>query len=176
MKINLNGKWRFKKVADSNYRNGSVPGGIMNDLLENGMADDPYYRDNEYAAYELFRHDYEYTREIAVDKKVLDKDSIRLICDGIDTLSEIYLNEKLIARTDNMHRRWVFDIKPYLAEVNVIKIIIKSPVDFIEKAWTVKNDIWGVCAKDGYQYIRKAHYMFGWDWGPAIPDGGIWRD
>jgi beta-mannosidase len=176
VKINLNGKWRFKKAADSDYKDGSVPGCIMNDLIENSMADDPYYRDNEYAAYDLFRHDYEYTREITVDKKVLDKDSIRLICEGIDTLSEIYLNGKLIGETDNMHRRWVFDIKPYLDEVNVIKVIIKSPVDFIEKAWAEKNNIWGVCAKDGYQYIRKAHYMFGWDWGPAIPDGGIWRD
>ena len=27
----------------------------------------------------------------------------------------------------------------------------------------------------GYPHIRKAHYMFGWDWGPQLPDMGIWR-
>lgn len=27
----------------------------------------------------------------------------------------------------------------------------------------------------GYQHIRKAHCMFGWDWGPKLPDLGIWR-
>lgn len=31
-------------------------------------------------------------------------------------------------------------------------------------------------AMEGNQYIRKAHSMFGWDWGPQLPDMGIWRD
>jgi beta-mannosidase len=29
--------------------------------------------------------------------------------------------------------------------------------------------------KGGVSYLRKAHYMFGWDWGPVLPDMGIWR-
>ncbi|MFA9381057.1 MAG: glycoside hydrolase family 2 protein, partial [Acetanaerobacterium sp.] len=29
---------------------------------------------------------------------------------------------------------------------------------------------------DGFSHIRKAHCMFGWDWGPRLPDAGIWRD
>ena len=28
----------------------------------------------------------------------------------------------------------------------------------------------------GFPYLRKAHCMFGWDWGPRLPDAGIWRD
>ena len=27
----------------------------------------------------------------------------------------------------------------------------------------------------GFANIRKAHYMFGWDWGPRIPDAGLFR-
>lgn len=27
----------------------------------------------------------------------------------------------------------------------------------------------------GFPLIRKAHYMFGWDWGPHLPDAGIFR-
>jgi len=27
----------------------------------------------------------------------------------------------------------------------------------------------------GFPHIRKAHCMFGWDWGPRLPDAGIWR-
>ena len=27
----------------------------------------------------------------------------------------------------------------------------------------------------GESYIRKGHWMFGWDWGPQLPDAGIWR-
>ena len=28
---------------------------------------------------------------------------------------------------------------------------------------------------NGFPHIRKAHCMFGWDWGPRLPDAGIWR-
>jgi beta-mannosidase len=28
----------------------------------------------------------------------------------------------------------------------------------------------------GFPLLRKAHCMFGWDWGPRLPDAGIWRD
>ena len=28
---------------------------------------------------------------------------------------------------------------------------------------------------DGFVHIRKAHCMFGWDWGAHLPDAGIYR-
>ena len=30
-------------------------------------------------------------------------------------------------------------------------------------------------AMDGFVHIRKAHCMFGWDWGAHLPDAGIFR-
>lgn len=30
-------------------------------------------------------------------------------------------------------------------------------------------------AMEGFPLLRKAHCMFGWDWGPRLPDAGIWR-
>ena len=27
----------------------------------------------------------------------------------------------------------------------------------------------------GFSHLRKAHSMFGWDWGARLPDAGIWR-
>ena len=29
---------------------------------------------------------------------------------------------------------------------------------------------------EGFPLLRKAHCMFGWDWGPRLPDAGIWRN
>ncbi|MDE7048720.1 MAG: glycoside hydrolase family 2 protein, partial [Lachnospiraceae bacterium] len=31
-------------------------------------------------------------------------------------------------------------------------------------------------AMEGFPHLRKAHCMFGWDWGPRLPDAGIFRD
>jgi beta-mannosidase len=27
-----------------------------------------------------------------------------------------------------------------------------------------------------YSYSRKAHYHYGWDWGPRLVTAGIWKD
>lgn len=29
---------------------------------------------------------------------------------------------------------------------------------------------------EGFPHLRKAHCMFGWDWGPRLPDAGIFRE
>jgi beta-mannosidase len=33
----------------------------------------------------------------------------------------------------------------------------------------------GFAAIPGVPYLRKAQYSFGWDWGPKLPDMGIWK-
>lgn len=53
---------------------------------------------------------------------------------------------------------------------------IYSPIKYIEEK-NAETPLWGVASTmAGYPHIRKAHYMFGWDWGPKLPDMGIWRD
>ena len=53
---------------------------------------------------------------------------------------------------------------------------IKSPVNYIEEE-DRKRHVWGTGdCMTGFMHLRKAHYMFGWDWGPKLPDMGIWRD
>ncbi|MBN2559146.1 MAG: glycoside hydrolase family 2 protein, partial [Clostridia bacterium] len=177
MKQSLNGSWTLLNACSGESMQATVPGSIMNAYLEAGLAADPFYRDNEYKAYELFRDDFIYSRTFYAKTSLTGKDSLELVCEGIDTLGEITLNGRMIASCDNMHRTYRIGIKGILREgVNDISVRIKSPVEYIEKAWREKGPVWGVCARDGYQFIRKAHYMFGWDWGPAIADGGIWRD
>ena len=177
MKTDLGGKWNVKRLSDGMAFTGYVPGSAMNDMLEAGLTEDPFYRDNEYKAYDLFRTNYEYSRDFDVTGEVASSDRVTLVCEGIDTLADIYINGRKLTSTDNMHRTYRLDLREMIHQgTNTIRILLKSPVDFIEKAWRDRGPVWGVCAKDGYQFIRKAHYMFGWDWGPAIPDCGIWRD
>lgn len=59
--------------------------------------------------------------------------------------------------------------------VNRLEVILHSPTKFIE-AENEKDPILGQeDAMRGMAYLRKAHCMFGWDWGPRLPDEGIWR-
>lgn len=177
LKIDLNGTWKFRNTKESDWIEGKVPGSVCHDLLVAGRSEDPFYRDNEDKIREVSRFDFEYKRSFNVDAGLLDFDKVFLHCCGLDTLAEIRINEKTVGRTDNMHRTYEFDIKDVLVTgENSIHIRFSSPINFIEKKqkefplWGSKETI------DGFPHIRKAHYMLGWDWGPQLPDMGIWRD
>ncbi|NUU64055.1 beta-mannosidase [Paenibacillus agri] len=175
--LTLSGIWQMKKTNDSEWINGNVPGSVFNDLLQAGQMEDPFFRDNEYDALELSKSDFEYTREFSVEKDLLDHDVVLLRCEGLDTLCDLSINGTLVLKADNMHRTYEIDVKDVLVPgINVIHVLIQSATLYaLEKE---KEQHLSSCADavPGISHIRKAHSMFGWDWGPQIPDAGIWRD
>jgi beta-mannosidase len=174
--IGLNGKWKMKRTDEQEWMEAQVPGSVYNELLKLKKIEDPYYRDNEENSIEVARYNYEYERTFEMDENTLTSDRAYLCCEGLDTLSEIVVNGNVIAKTDNMHRTYEFDVKEYLEiGLNTIRIKFFSPVNYIEQK-NKEVPIWGANAMEGFPHIRKAHYMFGWDWGPRVPDMGIWRD
>lgn len=176
LKISLNGDWAMKNVREKDWIPAVVPGSVVQDLLAAGKIEDPFYRDNEDAALALSYDDYEYRRSFEVTEEMLSCDQVVLHCEGLDTLADIRVNGQFVAHTENMHRTYSFDIKPYVRiGQNTIHIVFASPSKYIE-ARQAETELWGPDASlPGFPHLRKAHYMFGWDWGPMIPDAGIWR-
>ena len=108
------GSWRKRGkihyVRDSGtWLPATVPGTVHTDLLANGKIEDPFYRTNEDATRELFWKDYEFCRTFAVTEDVLNEKKVILVCEGLDTLADIYINGKKAGSTDNMHRTWKLD-------------------------------------------------------------------
>ena len=173
-KLQLNGLWKLKDTNSNEWVNTQVPGSIFNTLLDEGKIEDPFYRDNEDKAKEIALQDYEYERNFEVCKELLENDKLFLCCEGLDTLSEIKVNNILIASTNNMHRTYQFDVK-HLLKIgkNSIHITLYSPIKYITEKNEAQPLMKPMDAMSGFTYIRKAHYMFGWDWGPKIPDSGI---
>lgn len=177
MELLLNGHWRMKATGENKWLDAIIPGSVMNTLLEQQKIEDPFYRDNEDQAYEIAAKKYEFERDFEVTTRLLKQDHIVLRCEGLDTLATIEVNDIKIASTDNMHRMYEFDVKPFLKEgKNTINVKFDSPVNFIAEKHEIQPLEGVEHAIEGYQYLRKAHSMFGWDWGPKIPDLGIWRD
>lgn len=176
-KVILNGLWNFKEAEGKEIYEGKVPGSLLSDLLALGLAEDPYWRTNEYKVKELFRKDYIYYRNFLVPKHCLEADEILLVLEGVDTIADIYLNGELLSCVNDMHRIYRLSVKHRLKEENEISILLHSPLDFIEKA-DREGDIFyaSTGCQRGNGALRKAHYMFGWDWGPQIPDMGIFQD
>lgn len=153
----------------------SVPGSVYENLLKAGQMEDPFYRDNEDKALKIMEEDFEYHLTFNAEE-FLSMDKVLLRCEGLDTLAEIALNNSKFT-ADNMHRIWEYDITSCLKhEDNKLKIKFKSPTKYIEDRYQEKPIPGSKEAMKGLPYIRKAHCMFGWDWGPRLPDAGIWRD
>ena len=178
-----------KIYDDSNYMNDhqlkdfypvQIPGSVLSCLIKEKAIDDPYFRQNEYVIRELFWQDYWFERDFEVEEALLKEDQIELVCYGLDTLAEIYMNGHFVKKTANMHRTWRIFVKDYLqAGVNHIQIRFLSTLRYIEDYHSDENKkitIETSGAILGNQYIRKAHSMFGWDWGAQLPDAGIFRD
>lgn len=166
----------MRRADDPEWIPASVPGSVFNDLLNAGKIEDPFYRDNEDRAKEIASQDYLYERQVYADSSVLDCSRLVLTCEGLDTFAEISVNGRLAACTMNMFRTYEIDVKKYLHPgENSISILLRSPLRYIEEK-DRENPVYHASGSmAGFPYIRKAHYMFGWDWGPQIPDAGIWR-
>jgi beta-mannosidase len=174
--VDLNGKWNMKQTDESTWIDAMVPGSVYNDLLTAGLIEDPFYRENEYEALEISKNDFEYFREFSVDGAMLSHDWVVLRCEGLDTLCDLFVNGSKVIEACNMHRTYEADVKNLLIEgVNTVHAIFRSPVVYcLEKQR--KNPL--ISSKDalpGISHLRKAHCMSGWDWGPKLPDMGIWR-
>ena len=101
----------MKNLANDTTVSANVPGSVYNDLLNAGLIEDPYFRDNEYNALEISRNNYAYQRTFEISDEILKSDMVYLLCKGLDTLCDIYINDTFVSGTNNMHRTYEFDIK-----------------------------------------------------------------
>ncbi len=176
--LSLNGPWTLD-IPGSAFTAvpAEVPGSVYHDLLAAGRIPDPFYRDNETEALKLMEYDFHYSRAFQADGELLDCGAVLLRCEGLDTLAAVYINGAEAGRADNMHRTWEFDVKDLLREgENTIAVHFASPTKFIRESYAADPADGTADAMEGFPSLRKAHCMFGWDWGPRLPDAGIWRD
>ncbi|HIT90439.1 MAG TPA: glycoside hydrolase family 2 protein [Candidatus Merdenecus merdavium] len=173
----LKHNWTLKRINTGMTYPTSVPTSVYGTLMDQGAMDHPYWKANEEEARKLMEEDYQYSHTFSVDKTLLSYGQILLNFQGLDTLTDIYLNDTFLGSTSNMHRVWEFSVKHLLkAEQNQLIIHFHSPLAYVDKAFKHCPTLGTEDAWNGFSHLRKAHYMFGWDWGAHLPDAGIFRD
>lgn len=170
-RFELNGKWVLK--GNGMATEGTIPGSVYSILLDANLMEDPHYRDNEKKALKLMDYDYTFSKRF----NYTPKGKTVLCFDGIDTVSDVYLNNVLIGKTQNMHRKYEFDVSSVIKEENELFVVFPSITQYFKNVYK-KEPLWtepsGPLA--GARSLRKSFCMSGWDWGPRIPDMGIWKD
>ena len=174
--VNLGGAWRMREADSQTWHSAHVPGSVYADLMADGTMPDPFWRENELDAFKRMKKDYVYQRAFTVTEAQLAHAHVELVCEGLDTLAHVSLNGREIAFADNMHITWVWDVKEQLhAGENTLEIRFDSPILYCAKKAEEAPGWESSDATPGFRHLRKAHCMFGWDWGPRLPDAGIWR-
>jgi len=177
-RLSLNGRWKVAEAGKKGNIPAQVPGCVHLDLLAAGKIPDPFFRDNEDALQWIGRTDWIYSRAFQAPAGLLAHDRVRLRCEGLDTLADVSVNGKKIAKTDNMFRTWEFDVRQALrAGRNTLEIRFASAERYVAErqkkrrlyGWSGPKEI------QGRSWLRKEPCNFGWDWGPALITCGIWR-
>ena len=107
--LSLNGTW---KMTGAGYEvEGTVPGSLYSFLLDAGLMEDPYWRDNEFDCLALTHNDYTFSRTFDFEK---GEDTYLLRFEGVDTFADIYLNGHHLAYLDDMHITYELDVTDYL--------------------------------------------------------------
>lgn len=167
--------WQFSKQSDNKWYTAKVPGEVHLDLLRNKLIDDPFYRDNEKKLQWIEKENWNYKTTFDVPSALLANKNLDLVFDGLDTYAEVYLNNKLVLKADNMFRQWKANVKGLLKpKENQLVVKFNSAQNKVDEL--AKADAPFIIPDNARAYVRKAQFHFGWDWGPKLTGVGIWKE
>ncbi|CAG2119564.1 unnamed protein product, partial [Medioppia subpectinata] len=152
-----------------------VPGSIYSDLRREGVLKESLLSGDNDLKYRWVSYDnWSFERTFNVDEKLLSKQYVYLLANGIDTVSEVTVNDQLIGRTDNQFIRYKWDIKKLLkVGQNTVRVSIQSaPLYSIEKSKEYeekyKYKVFPCTKTDNnecnFDFIRKMAASYSWDW------------
>jgi len=157
-----------------------VPGHVHLDLMRAGVIPNPFVRLHERDVAWVDSSDWIYSTTFSVDN--LSAGSMFLRFQGLDTIADIQLNGEPLGRTDNMFVPHEFDVTGRLhLGSNQLQITFQSA----RRVGLERFQAWNDAGNDTLPYhwdnwnerafVRKAQYMYGWDWGPVLLSCGVWR-
>ena len=182
----LGNNWQFRQYHIGKWLPAEVPGTVHTDLINNGIIEDPFYRDNEKHIQWIDKADWEYELRFQVDEQLAGQKHKQLVFQGLDTWCDITLNGQPLLSTNNMFRTWKADVSGLLSDKeNILHLRFRSPIrqgmKEMEKyglplpASNDQSENGGMGPNRVSVFSRKAPYHFGWDWGPRLVTSGIWR-
>lgn len=172
--IMIHSGWQFRQTGTNKWYKAAVPGTVHTDLLKSKLIPDPFFADNESRLEWIDKTDWEYKAVVTVNAKMMSREKIRIIFEGLDTYADVYINNKRVLQADNMFRSWQEDVKALLRPgKNELRIYFHSAKNRVDSI--AKSRLPLVLPDNARVYARKAPFQFGWDWGPKFIGAGIWK-
>ena len=161
---------------------GKLPGQIHTDLLTAGIISDPYDRYNYIAYRWIANESWIYSATFSCASLGVSADRFVLVFEGLDTIAEVSINDRVILRCINQFVRHIVNVSDYLRpEDNELRVAFSSAVAYAHK----ESRRYPYAVPDGFaeeqhgerhrNFIRKEQCSFSWDWGPCFATCGIWK-
>ncbi|HEX9019288.1 MAG TPA: glycoside hydrolase family 2 protein [Anaerolineaceae bacterium] len=159
---------------DSGWLDINAPGDVHRALIAAGRIPDPFYDRNETEAAWMEQREFWYRARFQAGSAPDADERVLLVFHGLDTYAVLYLNGKLLGRSQNMFHESLFDVSRKLewGKENTLAVRFDPPLRKLDPNNPFKST-WG--RNPERVFMRKAQFGYGWDWGPRLPTIGIWR-
>ena len=174
-----------------------VPGGVHEALLAAGRIPDPYFDRNEHAVRWVEERDWWFRTQIPTASSP-PGGRVLLVCQGLDTVADLWLDGQPLGHSENMFRPVTFDLTGRLETGADLLICFRPPLAGLTPPAAATNLLQRLGdalaaiapeepAEDGEgvgvmsptlplaTLRRKATFSWGWDFGPRLPSIGPWR-
>lgn len=158
--------WQFRDADSSDWMPCHPPLNLYSGLLQNKAIVQPYFGDHEKKLKVLSGKNWQFKHIFYVDSQVLNRKEIDLVCAGIDTYCDIYLNGHLLGSTDNAFRKYIIPVKKWISEQqNELLFSFRSAKNITDSAFSIQNP---ALPGGPRVFARKPQFHFGWDFGPEF--------
>lgn len=177
LSLDLGGNmWALEQEGQAHSIPATVPGGAYTNLLAAGEIPNPFYRENNGKVQWVADKNWFLDRTFEAPPELHSRKHVELVCHGLDTLSTVWLNKRQIGSANNMFRTWRFDVKPHLHKgTNRLRLRFDTLGPYVDAQRKAYNERYGVDLDNPRSWVRKAPYMWGWDWCRPILTQGIWK-
>ncbi|MEC8459987.1 MAG: glycoside hydrolase family 2 protein [Bacteroidota bacterium] len=172
--------WVLHLAEKDTFLSVNIPSNVHSDLHHHQLIEDPFWENNELKLQWIEEENWFYSTKFQLTKEELSYGLIDLVFEGLDTYSEVILNNQPVFSSDNMFVTYEKEVKSLLlVGENKLEVRFTSPInqnkDRVNKyPYKLPSGSETVALQVG-SFTRKAAYHFGWDWGPRFVTMGIWK-
>jgi len=165
------------QYADDEWLDARVPGEVHLDLLWYGNIEEPFSGKNDLKCHWVAEKEWWFRKKFLLPstfrRNFLDK--LELVFQGLDTFASVWLNGNKIGDHANMFAPWILDVTGNInwEEENLLVVRLRSPFKVLDPQIDTRK--YWAAFYPGRIFARKCQCTFGWDWGPELPNIGIWR-
>ncbi|HNT35342.1 MAG TPA: glycoside hydrolase family 2 TIM barrel-domain containing protein, partial [bacterium] len=154
--------------ATSDWISGTVPGDVISDAVEAGLAPDPWVDRNSLCCEWLSERNWVYRKKFAVGTELRGK-TVRLRFDGVDHSCTVYLNGETLGSHEGMCLPFEFNVTDRIrfdAENTLVVVTEHAPS---------VSQVQGQIGRTSQARVWKARFAYDWDWCTRLIPLGIWQ-